>query len=461
MNQTATVEPSVYQRRRAELAKSLARPLLLLAGHATARSYPTNPHPFRANSSYLYFGGPIVEGAALLIEPNSDGRAGSTLLRPAAGPDDALWFGEIPSDDELAAWAGLDRKAILDADRLDQIVAGTKPAVICPPSPPDLKLACGLGLEHAGEAELLPIIEMRLIKDEAEVAAMQRAADIAIAGHRAALAATKPGRNEAEIEAAFHHALFVHRARPSFTPIVTVRGEVLHGASRGLELTDGAFLLVDAGAEEPGGYASDITRTFPVNGRFTGLQQPLYESVERAEQAAIAACTPGRRYREVHLTAARVLTEGLVEVGLLRGAVEDLVERGSYTLFFPHGVGHLLGLDAHDMEDFGDLAGYPADRSRPTRFGDKSLRLDRNLAPGMVVTIEPGFYIVPAIWQRADLVDPLADTVDKDLVNELLAGNFGGIRIEDDILVTEGTPRNLSEALPTKAEDLLPLIGTA
>ncbi|MCB9851300.1 MAG: M24 family metallopeptidase, partial [Phycisphaerales bacterium] len=222
----------------------------------------------------------------------------------------------------------------------------------------------------------------------------------------------------------------------------------------------GALLLLDSGAEEPSGYCSDITRTWPVSGKWSGVQRALYETVLRAQQAAVDACVPGKRYREIHELAARVICEGLIDAGLFRGDAADLASRGAYGLFFPHGVGHLLGLGVHDLEEFGDLAGYAAGRKRPTRFGDCFLRLDRDLAPGMVVTIEPGIYLVPAIWERDDLVAPFADAINRPAIEELLAAKFGGIRIEDDVHVcASGGPEVFTANLPKAADAISQLIA--
>jgi Xaa-Pro aminopeptidase len=190
----------------------------------------------------------------------------------------------------------------------------------------------------------------------------------------------------------------------------------------------------------------------------------LYDTVLRAEEAAIAACRPGARYRDVHDTAARVICEGLVEASLLRGDPDILFERAAHTLFFTHGVGHLLGLDVHDMEDFGDLAGYPEGRTRRPEFGNRFLRLDRDLAPGMVVTIEPGIYLVPQIWQSAELSGPFEDVTNWEAIDMLLNSHFGGIRIEDDVHVLpadEESPEVLTRDLPKEPDAVAELVGGA
>jgi Xaa-Pro aminopeptidase len=455
-----TAPADVYRQRRARLAAAITRPMAIFAGHAPARNYPTNPHPFRAGSSYLYFGGPPLENAVLLIKPGSDGDDGCLLLRPPAGADDALWFGEIPSDDALATANGLGRSRIVDPDRLGTLLAGREAASVAPPYPDTLAWVARLGLAPASDDELRAIVNLRLIKDEHELAAMRRATEVSVEAHRAAMAATRPGRREADVAAAFMAVLHRHGCQVAFNPIITIRGEVLHGHGHPNVMPDGALLLCDAGAEEPGGYASDITRTYPVSGRWTPIQRHLYETTLRALNEAVAACVPGTRFRDVHDLSARVICKGLVEAELLRGDPVELTARMAHAVFYPHGLGHLIGVDAHDMEDFGDLAGYAPGRTRRPEFGNKYLRLDRDLAPGMAVTIEPGIYLVPAIWARDDLVQPLADVVNRKKVDALLNDQFGGIRIEHTICVrADDRPEVLSDALPTEADQVAALVA--
>lgn len=454
--------PEVYRQRRAKLAAGLTRPLVIFAGHAPARNYPANTHPFRAGSTYLYFGGPPLEHAAWLIEPRSDGDAGCALLRGVQTPDDAVWMGPQPDDDELAAAAGVARQRLATPDELARLLAGREAAWIAPPALQTRDTVRQLGLPEATPVELLAVIQQRLIKDEHELAALRRAARVSMEAHRAALAAARPGRRESDVAAALHAVLVAHDCQPSFTPIITVRGEVLHSQAYVNTLAPGALLLIDAGAEEPGGYASDITRTVPVGGNWSRIQRALYDTVARACREAVAACVPGRRYRDVHDLAARVICEGLVEAGLLRGEPAELLERRAHTLFFTHGVGHLIGLDVHDMEDFGDLAGYAPGRTRRPGFGDKFLRMDRDLAPGMCVTIEPGLYLTPAVWACDELVRPLADVVQRSKVDKLLADHFGGIRVEQTICVRDAAgPEVLTGDLPTDTGEIGRLVGKA
>ena len=266
------------------------------------------------------------------------------------------------------------------------------------------------------------------------------------------MAATRPGRTEAIIGAVFDAAIAARGLRTAYDAIVTVRGEVLHNFHRVHPLRDGDLLLLDGGAEGTSGYATDVTRTWPVSGTFTPRQRSAYEAVLAAQQRAIALCTPGVRYRDIHLEAARVLTRWMVDERLLSGDVDSLVERGAHALFFPHGVGHLIGLDVHDLELYGDRAGYGPGRTRSRQFGLNALRLDRDLAPGNVVTIEPGFYAVPEILQSASLTDPFSDVLDLDRAASWLG--FGGIRIEDDVYITDAGPEVLTASIPVTIDEV-------
>jgi Xaa-Pro aminopeptidase len=232
---------------------------------------------------------------------------------------------------------------------------------------------------------------------------------------------------------------------------------VLHNHRHDNVLAAGDLLLADVGGESDTGYAADITRTWPVSGRFSASQRTLYELVLAMQGAAIAAVRPGARYRDVHLVAARTLIDGLVQLGVLEGQVDALLEDGAHALFFPHGIGHLLGLDVHDMEDLGDRAGYAVGRTRSAQFGLSYLRLDRDLVPGMLVTIEPGFYQVPSL-----LADPArVGLSDRALNRSKLAAyaDVRGIRIEDDVLVTDTGCRVLTEALAKTPSEVEALVG--
>jgi Xaa-Pro aminopeptidase len=443
---------SVYVARRARFAAALAgRAALVPSGMARPRHYAANTFPFRSDSSFHYLTGLELEGAHLLVA--ADGRA--TLFAPALAKDDAMWHGVSPSAAAMVAASGLDgveERRKLDSGVIDENV-GIIAAVDALARHEQITrwrghwnlTAAAHAVEGVDLEVLLAMVQVRLIHDEAALADMRRAALATQAGHVAGMAATRPGRFEYEIAAAIDHEFKRRHCESAYGAIVTVHGEVLHNHNHGHEVRDGDLLLADAGAEY-GNFASDVTRVWPVSGKFSATQRTMYEIVLAAETSAIAMVKPGVRYRDIHLKAAQVLTRGLVDLKILNGDVDGLVERGAHAMFFPHGVGHLIGMDVHDMENFGDHAGYAPGRQRSEQFGLGYLRLDRDLQPGMAVTIEPGFYQVPAI------LDSLAQPffADKTISREALAvfADVRGIRIEDDVLCTKEGSEILSAGIP-------------
>jgi len=240
---------------------------------------------------------------------------------------------------------------------------------------------------------------------------------------------------------------------------------VLHNHAHGNLLLETDIVLLDAGAERPSGYCADVTRSWPVSGRFSPEARDVYDVVLAAEKAAIEAVKPGVRYRDLHMLSSRVLADGLVQMGLMHGQADALVESGAHAMFFPHGVGHLLGIDVHDMEAFGDLIAYGPGRTRSKQFGTAYLRLDLDLQPGMCFTIEPGVYFVPAILRDAKFKKQFKGQVDFARAEQFLTMNslrgFGGIRIEDDVLCTEGGADVLTAAIPKERVAVEALVGSA
>jgi Xaa-Pro aminopeptidase len=434
-------------RRRQRLSEKLSgRPALFASGKQRPRNYAANPYPFRAASHFLYFFGfSHPDGMGLF-----DGERW-TLYLPDPDPDDALWVGQVPSFGELEAQLGC---PVLGRSRLQAALEGREVATLPTPDlETSLELSSLLGrsvrpgvLSALDLALADAVIDLRLRHDEAAVRELARAAEITCEVHRIGMKATRPGIREAEVAGAMEGAALARGGRMAYGPIVTVHGEVLHNHHHHHTLREGDLLLVDVGAESPGGFAGDVTRTWPVSGRFSRTQRELYEVVLRAQRATIAAVKPGVRSRDLHLLAARELARGLVELGVLHGDLDELVNDGVVYLLFPHGIGHLLGLDVHDMEDLGDRAGYAPGRERSTAFGLRYLRLDRDLEPGMALTIEPGLYLVPAI-----LEDPKLERLARGRLNRARLADFSdvrGIRIEDDVLVTEDGHQVLTAAVP-------------
>jgi Xaa-Pro aminopeptidase len=380
-----------------------------------------------------------------------------SLFLPEPGPDAALWTGPEPGFGELAEILGVpvEPTSKLPA-ALAQAQAATLPA-------PDVETCVEqsslLGREiRPGKLAQLDerladaIIEMRLIHDAAAIAGLREAAAATKTAHLAGLAAVRPGVRESAVRAALESELMARDMTTSYNSIVSVHGEVLHNEAYHHTLEAGDLLLVDAGAETRGGWAGDVTRTWPVAGRFSATQRDLYQVVLNAQMAASRAVSPGRRYRDLQGIAAREIAEGLVALGILSGDPAELVGDGVAALFFPHGVGHLIGLDVHDLDDLGDRATYAPGRARSADPGLRALRLDRDLVPGMAVTVEPGFYQVPAILQDAERTKVAKDRLRRDRLAAFR--DVRGIRIEDTLLVTGTGHENLTDSIPKAAPDV-------
>jgi Xaa-Pro aminopeptidase len=439
--------------RRAALAARLGdRPALIAAGEARPRNYAANAYPFRAGSHFLYLFGLPLRGAMGVC----DGGAW-TLYLPEPGPDDALWEGPQPSFDEIAAAAGC---PVLALSRLAPGAQGRGMATL---PAPDLE-TCAQQSRLAGRAVRRGVLDdvdapladamiaLRLVHDEAAVAELRLAAQATAAAHRAGMRSTRPGMTEAAVQAAMEAELTARGMACAYPSIVTVHGEVLHNEHHDNVLAEGDLLLADVGAETPGGWAGDVTRTWPVGGRYSPAQRDLYQVVLAAQERAIAAVRPGARYRDIHALACGALAAGLCDLGILSGDPLELVGDGVLALLFPHGVGHLLGLDVHDMEDLGDRAGYAPGRTRAAEFGLRFLRLDRDLAPGMAVTIEPGLYVSPAILDHPELAKKAGGRLDRRRL--AAASGVRGIRIEDDVLVTSDGAEVLTAAIPKTPDDV-------
>ena len=433
--------------RRQRLAARLGnRPALIAAGVPRPRNYAANLYPFRASSHFLYLVGVPLRGAVAVY----DG-AETTLYVPPPAPDQALWEGPPPMVEEIAEVTGCPVRPL---ERLTASVRGRAVATLPAPDVETcLEQSRLLGREiRPGVIDVLDapladaMIELRLVHDDAAQAELRLAAGATAAAHAAGMAATRPGRVATEVRAAMEAALVARGMTCAYPSIVTPHGEVLHSERYDQQLADGDLLLADVGAETPGGWAGDVTRTWPVAPRFSSTQRELYEVVLAAQRQAIAAVRPGTRYRNVHTLASQAIAAGLVDLGILRGDPISLAADGVVALLFPHGVGHLLGLDVHDMEDLGDRAGYAPGRQRDAQFGVRALRLDRDLVAGMAVTIEPGFYVSPAILDDPTLARVAGDRLDRRRLAAF--ADVRGIRIEDDVLVTERGREGLTDAIP-------------
>ena len=405
-------------------------------------------HEFHAHPEHQYLAGVSCPGATVAFDPGE----GWTLFAPVASEEDRIWSGESESLPSLANRTGLDRvepaaglSAWLERRRGEPVAIIGNSDIAVRPARYGVENWAALELEcdDALAARLSEAVSAaRRAKDPAELSLMRDAAAASRAGHLAGIRLARPGMTERQLQVEIEVEFFrAGGARTAYGSIVGSgpNGAVLHFSPTSRTLRVGEMVLVDAGAEV-GGYASDVTRTFPIGGRFEGIQRDLYQLVLDVQEGAIVAARPGAEYRDLHMAASRRLADGLVQLGILRGDADSLVERDAHALFFPHGLGHMLGLATHDAG--GCLAG----REPSDRFGLKYLRADLPLAANYVVTIEPGIYFIPALLEDPERRRRFADAVNWDLVDGLL--DFGGIRIEDDVLVTAGGPEVLTATIP-------------
>lgn len=463
---------SHFKRRRAQFLEAIDAPVLLFAGGWISRNYPANWSPFRADSTFLFFFHAPEPDAAALFDPK-DGSV--TLFLPERTPEDALWHGPVPGFADMKKAHGV--TAVEKRSDLAQVVRkklGKRKvksiAIADPRTTAEAAALTGEPLDFRDPARIADpelvaaVARLRNVKLPEELAEMRRAAAITREAHVLAMAKTRPGIYEQELVGVVEGTFVRHGAVPAYNTILSVRGEVLHNHAHDNMLLDTDLVLLDGGAEVGSGYCADVTRAWPVGGRFSPEARDVYDIVLAAEKAAIAAVKPGVRYRDVHLLACRVVAEGLAGLGILRGDADDLVESGAHALFFPHGVGHLLGIDVHDLEAFGDQVHYGKGRRRSEQFGLAYLRLDLDLQPGMCFTIEPGVYFVPAILRDAARKKQFRQQVDFGKAEQFLTMNslrgFGGIRIEDDVLCTESGSEVLTAAVPKERAAVEALVGS-
>ncbi len=452
----ATSLANILKARRQRLSKIIDFPVLLWSGTAKPRNFAANIYPYRASSHFLYFAGLPLENAAIRIEGDR-----LTLFMDDTTPEEALWHGPQPSRDKIAERIGAD--AAHPLSELANLASGTatlgdKDETVKSLEQAMLKRGIVMSRHHPrGNQDLeKAIVQLRMIQDDGAIASIRKAIAVTVEAHKAGMAITPKAKTEAHIRATMEAVIMGRDMACAYGSIVTIAGEVLHNHHYRNPIGAGDLLLADVGAETANGWAADITRTWPVSGKFSATQRDIYDIVLAAHDFCIEKAKHGVEYQKVHMVACEIIAAGLVEVGILKGDPEDLVAQDAHALFFPHGVGHLMGLDVHDMEDLGDLSGYAEGRQRSDRFGLSFLRLNRPLEVGMVVTIEPGFYQVPAMLNDRKNRDRYADLIDWERLAQF--ADVRGIRIEDDILITEQGNEVLSRKLPTGANEIEALV---
>ena len=432
-----------YHQRRQDLAALVPSGLLFIPGNREApMNYTDNTYPFRQDSNFRYFAGHNIPDLALTI----DGATGeSRLWGNDISLDHVVWMGDQPSIKELAERCGAERGGTT-AELSDLLKKHAKDVRFLPPYRAERvaflkahfasRLPSEVGAA-AGADEVLTraVIALRSVKSAEELEQMDIAVKTSMKMHAAAQAHAAPGQLEAEVAGLIEGIAISANGRLSYPAIVTRNGHVLHNHYHGNVLQKGDLLLIDAGAEATSGYAGDITRTFAVGAKMTNQQQAIYDIVQKALTDSTAALRPGITYQSVHLDAGRIIAAGLKDLGLMKGDVDEAVAAGAHALFMPHGLGHMIGLDVHDMEDLGeDLVGYDEHIKRSAQFGTRSLRLGKKLQAGYALTVEPGIYFIPALIDRWAADGTCADFINFSALDAYRS--FGGIRLEDNVVVT-------------------------
>ncbi len=445
----------VYINRRKQLKKEIKSGIALFLGNVDAAfNYPANQYHFRQDSHFLYFFGLNNPGFAGVIDFDNDT---DYIFGNDFDIDDIIWMGVQPKVSDLAAKAGVENTA--PYNELAKIVAKAKyegkKVHYLPPyrGETTIEISNLLGIANADvkpgvSVELIKaVVKLKEIKDENEIAEIEKAVDIAYEMHTTSMKMAMPGTIEQEIAGTIEGISLAKGGPVSFPIILSQDGQTLHNHNHDNVLELGRMMVTDGGAETHETYASDITRTVPVGGKFNERQAEIYQIVLDANMAAIEAIKPGVKYRDIHFLAAKVIIEGLKKAGIMKGDVEEALKAEAHTLFMPHGLGHQMGMDVHDMEGLGeDYVGYDEDTKRATTFGTAYLRLGKELKTGMVLTVEPGIYFIPDLIDQFKAEGKFTDFVNYDKVESYK--DFGGIRIEDDILVTESGYRVLGKPIP-------------
>lgn len=455
-------DKNIYISRRKKLLGEIEEGLILFLGNNESPcNYTDNTYLFRQESSFLYFFGIDNPGFAATIDTES---GKETIYGTDVDIDDIIWMGPQPSVAEQAEEVGVIETAPFS--KLPDVLkeAGSKGRTIhfLPPYRDDhrifLNQTLGIpfeALKEKASAKLVKaVIAQRLIKGEEEIAEIDKACNLGYTMHLTAMKMAKLGMSEQEVLGVLQGVCESGGYMCSFPTILSQHGETLHNHIHTGILTDGRMLVIDAGAEIASHYCSDHTRTFPSSGRFTQKQAEIYTIVSTANQYALENSRPGVTYRDIHLGASKIILKGLSNLGLVKGDLDEMVEAGVQGLFMPHGLGHNMGLDVHDMENLGEnLVGYDEGQVRSKQLGLGSLRMARMLKPGHVVTDEPGIYFIPALIELWKKEGHNAGYINFDKLEDYY--DFGGIRIEDDLLITENGARLLgNRRLPRTVQEV-------
>ena len=454
-----------YIRRRQTLLDRFPGGLLLLPGNnESPMNYADNTYAFRQDSTFRYYSGLDQPELAAVIDVDAET---TTIFGDELTIDHIVWMGDLPTIADRAEQVGVsDTRPRAEVARVISAArAAGRDVRYLPPYRADttLWLADLLGIapaavtDHASTDFIRAVVDQRNIKSDEEIAEIEKAVGVSVAMHEAAIRMARPGIIEAEIAAEVGRIAEASGGRLSFPIIATIHGETLHNHVHTNTLSDGDLFLLDAGAETALGYAGDLSSTCPVSPRFSDRQRTIYELQLAAQVKAVETLAPGVPFKDVHFAAARVIFDGLKDLGVMKGNTDDALAAGAHAMVFPCGTGHMMGLDVHDMENLGEVwVGY-AGEPKSTQFGLKSLRLARPLEPGFVVTIEPGIYFIPQLMDLWRSTGQCAEFIIFDELDKWR--DFGGVRNEEDFLITADGSRRLGPRKPQTREEIERLRG--
>ncbi len=454
-------DANVYRARRDQLVKSLKGGIVLLPGHdESPMNYRENTYPFRQDSTFLYYSGLSQPRLNLIIDVE---RQRTTLFGNQRTIDDIIWAGHQPDLIELGERSGVDHicESLEFPAFLSRANAQKRAIHYLPPYRSEIGyrleglLGLSFGQSSHDHSEVLAraIISQRSIKEDREIKEIESALEITREMYRVAMQSVEPGKYERQIAGIVEGIAISGGGRLAYPCILTKEGQVLHNHSYHRSLEPDDLIVQDSGAATPRGYASDITRTYPVQGTFSTRQSEIYQSVLDSLTVAIAGIRPEHPFRDIHGIAARTLTDRLQQIGLMRGDLEESVAAGAHALFFPHGLGHMMGLDVHDMENLGeDLVGYDDQVQRSEQFGLRSLRFGRAPAPRFVLTVEPGCYFIGPLIDQWHSEKRHQAFIDYEKLSAWK--DFGGVRIEENIVVTPEGCRILGPPIPKTIQEI-------
>lgn len=458
-------DKQLYITRRRILKEKIKQGVILFFGNdESPMNYPDNPYHFRQHSSFLYYFGIDRPSLAAIIDVENDEEI---VFGDELTIDDIIWMGNVPTLSEECQKVGIN--SVLPIVKLYTILreaqASDRNIHFLPPFRPEnkIKLLRLLNIrpdqfnQKSSEDLVKVVISQREIKDEFEIAEIDKAVNWSVDMHEKAISMARPGMFEAEIAAAVTQIPLERQGYISFPVIASINGAVLHNHYHGNQLKEGQLFLLDAGAETPSCYAGDLTSTFPVSKKFSDKQREIYQIVLDAHYGSASCLKPGITFKEVHFEACRIIFNGLKSLGLTKGNTEEAIAEGAHALFFPHGLGHMMGLDVHDMEDLGEInVGYNGE-TKSSQFGLRSLRLAKELKPGFILTIEPGIYFIPELIKLWQSEQKFSQFINYTQVEKYL--DFGGIRIEQNYLITPDSNRLLGRKKPMEISEIEALRG--